>query len=77
MKYAVEIARLVRETQVVLVEADTPEGALEIVYEGAEGSEFDDRWEADAMWGCEEGTHSVIGPAPKDSTEPEVERNTP
>ena len=70
MRYAIEIARLVRETQTVLVEADSPEDAekiLSAVYKAAQGADFDDRWEADAMWGCDEGTRDMIGPASTDT----------
>ena len=62
MKFYVEVAMLVRETRVVVVEApdkETLERKLGDVYEVA--CEHLGDWQSDADWGCEEGTHTIIG----------------
>ena len=57
MKFQVHLARLVRECKVVTVEAENPDDIdLDALYEKEDGSD----WEADAEWGCEEGTHCVL-----------------
>lgn len=66
--FAVQIGRVVREQQTVLV--SVPDNAdeawvreqLHEVYDAAEGGPYDDRWEPDFDWGCEESdSHAVIG----------------
>ena len=61
-KFYVEVAMLVRETRVVVVEApdeETLERHLSDVYEVAAEALGD--WVSDAEWGCEEGTHTIVG----------------
>lgn len=58
--FIVELARTVRETKQVEVEASTEDAIdLDSVYDQDDGTGF----EADQEWGCEAGTHVVIGPA--------------
>jgi hypothetical protein len=61
MKFKVELARLVRETRVVVVEAASEDDLcmrLGEVYRLDDDLGF---WEEDAMLGADEGTHSIIG----------------
>ncbi len=66
MKVAVQLARTIREVQVVVVEVESLESLddakLGEIYEAAEGDPYDGLWTMDDSWGCEEGTHDVIGP---------------
>ncbi len=69
-KFNVQLGRLVRETLTVTVEVpDDQDEAwlltqLSAIYDEAEGDDFDDYWEKDTEWGCEESdSHAVIGPA--------------
>lgn len=62
-KYIVELAQLVRETAVIVVEAPSRaflEKHLNDVYAEEQG---ESEWEMDANWGTEEGTHRVVSTA--------------
>lgn len=66
MKFKVELGRLVRQVRLVEVEAESAQAIdLKDLYESDDGMEMDedhpDGWEMDADWGCEEGTHIVLG----------------
>ena len=55
-KFKIHLARLVRETAYVIVEAES-EDDIDVgdVYDNYE----DDDWEPDLAWGCDAGTHSI------------------
>lgn len=56
-KFRVTLARLVRETKTIEVEAESAEAIdTEALYEEDDGTDF----EADMEWGAEEGTHHVL-----------------
>jgi hypothetical protein len=61
-KFNITLARLVRETASVEIEAvdceDAEEKASEI-YSADEFNGEDLKWEPDADWGADEGTHNV------------------
>lgn len=74
MKYAILITRLARETQTVLVEAESEDDAKRVmsgVFKAASGPAFDDRWKPDTEWGYAEGPGSLLG-AVEGGTAPEV-----
>jgi len=59
--FTVTLARLVRETVTLTVEATSEEelkARLSEVYEGAEPN-LDGHWVTDYEWGAEEGTHDL------------------
>ena len=66
-KFRVQLARLVRETKTIVVEAESAEQInLGKLYEEDEsGSRTPDGiesdWECDAEWGCDEATHTILG----------------
>lgn len=62
MKYRVQVAILTRQTAVVEVEA--PEGAdpetiKQLAWQKSEDP--DTEWNDDTGWGCDEGTHTILG----------------
>jgi len=66
VKIAIELAMLVRQTKIVTVEVpddfdswteSAQEDLMGAVYAEDEGVGFD----LDSQWGCEEGTHSLVG----------------
>jgi len=67
-KFYVEMAQLVRQVKIIVVEApsidDLDEDVLSTVYEKYE----DDgrNWKMDDSWGSEEGSHSVVGAVEND-----------
>ena len=61
MKFKVELARLVRETRVVVVEATTQEELQERLSEVYDLDDDLGEWKDDVEWGCDEGTHTIIG----------------
>jgi hypothetical protein len=65
-KFYVQIAQLIRETAMVVVDApsrDELECRLEEVYDEADGSYYPE-WQGDDWWGAEKGMHQVIREAP-------------
>lgn len=78
-KITVEIAMLVRRTKTVVVEVpddfsswpeDLQNDLCKDIYDDDDGQ---DGWEPDDEWGCEEGTHAVIG---EESPEFQIAGNT-
>lgn len=66
-KFSVQVAMLVRETRTVIVDApsfEVLESRLDDVYELA--CELDE-WVSDVEWGCDEGTHTIIGESDGDA----------
>ena len=64
MKFKVELARLVRETRVVVVDCDSEEDLNSRLDEVYDKDDDLGTWDEDAMWGCSAGTHTVIGECP-------------
>lgn len=62
MRFKVELGRLVRETRTIVVECASEEELTERLAEVYEKDDDLGVWDEDAQWGCEEGTHTVIGP---------------
>lgn len=65
--FHVQLARLVRQTADVYVEAPSREALESRLGEVYAQFDKDDAWEDDNEWGCEEGTHTIvdeIGAAP-------------
>ena len=60
-KFRIELARLERFTKVVEVEAEDEDSLdlKEIYFEDDDEGD----WESDVAYGCEEGTHRVLGEA--------------
>lgn len=61
MKFKVELARLVRETRVVVVEAESKEELWKQLSEVYDKDDDAGDWTPDNEWGCEPGTHTIIG----------------
>jgi hypothetical protein len=62
--FRVEIARLVRETQIIIVEAPDKaylEDHIRDVYDTYEDKDVGGLWTPDLDWGSAEGTHYVMG----------------
>jgi len=59
-KFNVQLARIVRETALVVVEAPSREELDVRLAEAYEACSEDLEWEPDVCWGCEEGTHMIV-----------------
>ncbi len=57
-KFKVTLARLLRQTVTLIVEAES-EADIDLKEIYCEHDE--ENWEDDISWGCEPGTHTVVG----------------